>query len=62
MTNDIKRKRCVALLIAMLGEEHAISWWTRSNKQFKGETPEMVFERAPDDVYQYLLNCANGEW
>lgn len=62
MTNEQIRKRCEVLLIAMLGKEHAISWWTRSNKHFKGETPEAVFERAPDEVYQYLMNCAQAGW
>lgn len=62
MTNEQARKRCEALIIAMVGKEHAIIWWTKANRHFNGETPESVFERAPDEVYDYLLNCANGGW
>lgn len=57
------KKRCDALLQAMLGRQDLVDrWWTGSNKGFNGETPEKVFDRDPDQVYSYLIRCAEGEW
>ena len=46
----------------MVGERLAPMWWTKANKRFDGETPEVVFKRSPNEVYEYLLTCAYGGW
>ena len=61
MSNDI-RKECDKLITAMVGKKLAPSWWTKPNKHFGGATPEDVFKRSPNEVYEYLLTCAYGGW
>ena len=43
-------------------KEWAPLWWSGPNKHFDGETPEDVFKRTPEAVYDYLLTCAYGGW
>ena len=62
MDEQLLRKRCEALLLAMLGEELAEKWWTSSNKAFCGDTPEQKYSVAPNAVYAYLMRSAEGEW
>ena len=61
MSDDLYGK-CDRLIIAMVGERLAPMWWTKANKRFDGETPEVVFKRSPNEVYEYLLTCAYGGW
>ena len=61
MSNDI-RKQCDDLVLAMVGERLAPMWWTKANKRFDGETPDVAFKRSPNEVYEYLLTCAFGGW
>jgi hypothetical protein len=56
------RKRCEALITAMVGKELAEKWWTGPNKAFGGDTPEQIYSVAPSAVYAYLLKSAEGEW
>jgi len=56
------RKRCEALITAMVGKELAEKWWTRPNKAFGGDTPEQIYSVAPSAVYAYLMKSAEGEW
>lgn len=62
MDEQLLRKRCEALLLAMVGEELAEKWWTSSNKAFCGDTPEQIYSVAPNAVYAYLMRSAEGEW
>lgn len=56
------RKRCEALVIAMVGKELATQWWGSANKAFCGDTPEQIYSVAPSAVYAYLMKSAEGEW
>jgi hypothetical protein len=60
--NDELHGKCDRLITAMVGEEWAPLWWTGPNKHFNGEIPEVVFERSPNEVYDYLLTCSYGGW
>jgi hypothetical protein len=62
MIDDLLRQRCDALLVAMLGKDLASRWWSNPNKAFADETPEVIFNVAPNTVYAYLLKSAEGEW
>lgn len=57
------RKRCNALLTAMLGDATLVKgWWTTKNKAFKSSTPASVFDKDPVMVYSYLMRTSEGEW
>jgi hypothetical protein len=56
------RQQCDALLVAMVGPELVVKWWTSPNRAFANDTPELVFSTAPELVYAYLLKSAEGEW
>ena len=56
------RKRCEALVTAMVGKELAEKWWTGPNKAFGGDTPEQIYSVAPSAVYAYLMKSSEGEW
>ena len=56
------RKRCEALITAMVGAELAPKWWTGPNKAFGGDTPEQIYSVSPSSVYAYLMKSAEGEW
>ena len=56
------RKRCEALVTAMVGSEMAPKWWTGPNRAFGGDTPEQIYSVAPSAVYAYLMKSAEGEW
>ena len=62
MTNNRMRKRCEALIIAMVSKELSEKWWNSSNKAFGGKTPEEMYAVSPDKVYGYLMRSAEGEW
>lgn len=56
------RAKCEALLVAMLGIDLAVKWWSSPNKAFCGDTPEQIYSVAPSTVYAYLMKSAEGEW
>lgn len=60
--SEVLRNRCNILLTALLGKEHAESWWDSPNKRFDGETPRKVFDSEPNRVYNYLMEFAGGAW
>ena len=56
---DLK-KRCNALLLALLGkEEFCTSWWSSENIGFELRTPADAFDDNPLRVYNYLAFHAN---
>lgn len=55
---EIMLARCKVLVIAMLGKELAVNWWTSRNKAFDMQTPEEVWKTEPDKVYSYLMGEA----
>lgn len=56
------RKRCEALIIAMVGKILAKQWWNNPNKAFDDKTPEQMYSVSPTTVYTYLMNRTEGEW
>lgn len=56
------KKRCDALLTAMLGAALVEKWWNGPNKAFDMETPITVFEKDPNKVYSYLMGHVDGYW
>jgi hypothetical protein len=62
MTGEIMRRRCEALINALVGKEYAPLWWNSPNKAFAGSTPEQVYEVDPTSIYAYLVKSAEGEW
>ena len=53
--SEILRKRCDALLTALLGKNLVDNWWKSPNKAFCDDTPEVIFAVAPRTVYNYLM-------
>ncbi len=49
------RQRCEWLLTTLMGKDHVNLWWNSTNRTFDNQTPESVFVRDPNTVYQYLL-------
>ena len=56
------RKRCEALIIAMVGKVLARQWWNNPNRAFDGKTPEQMYSVEPTKVYAYLMSRSEGEW
>ena len=56
------RARCEALVVAMVGKELALKWWTGANRAFGGDTPEQIYSVAPSAVYAYLMKSADYHW
>ena len=43
------------MLFALIGSAELVSqWWKSPNWHFKLETPEVVWERNPDEVFDYV--------
>ena len=62
MNIELMRKRCDAVLLALVGStELAERWWISYNKAFN-QSPEKEFENNPNEVYNYLMRHAHGEW
>jgi len=57
MSMDIERKRnqCNIMLKALMGEGHYMEWWNSKNKAFDDRTPEEIWEKESDRVYEYLI-------
>jgi hypothetical protein len=55
-------KRSEALVIALIGELAAESWWSSANLSFENQTPRQQFETNPEKVYSYLLYHADGSY
>lgn len=62
MNEELMRKRCDALITAMVGKDLVEQWWNGPNKAFGGDTPEQIYSVAPSIVYAYLMKCLEGEW
>ena len=62
MDKDVMRKRCEALLTALVGKDLVGDWWNSPNKAFANETPEQTYSVAPTTVYTYLMHNAEGGW
>lgn len=43
------------VVIALVGEGSAESWWTSPNKGFYGKTPEEALAEDPRQVRDYLM-------
>jgi hypothetical protein len=57
---DNQKKRCNALLMAMLGSQALVEqWWVSPNRAFDMEQPVNVNKNS---VEQYLMNMAYGGW
>jgi hypothetical protein len=56
ITEHVAKQRSVALVIAMVGKDHADLWWGTPNKAFDGRTPAGVWIEDYQKVYMYLMN------
>jgi hypothetical protein len=56
------KQRSTALVIAMIGEQHANDWWESPNKAFDGRTPNYQWTIDYESVYKYLMKSSSGEW
>lgn len=56
---EVIRQRCDMLVVALVGKEMAPKWWQSENKAFDGKTPEVMFQKNPNAVYDYLMDYAN---
>ena len=59
---EIMLKRSQALVVAMLGRQAAESWWHSPNRAFENQTPHECFASNPEQVYQYLMGHAAGNY
>lgn len=56
----LRRQKCEALVVALVGKDLAVKWWQSPNKAFSMHTPEVIYKHAPDRVYQYLMSHYDG--
>lgn len=53
---DVLRKRCDAMLMALLGKDQLVDmWWASDNIYFGLAKPSAVFDDNPQAVYNYLV-------
>jgi len=57
-----RRQQCDALLEAMIGRNSISDWWQSPNRAFDMQTPDKVFDTSPDQVYNYLMQHAAGDY
>lgn len=62
MNEEVMRKRCEALLTALVGKDLVGDWWNSPNKAFCGDTPEQIYSVAPTVVYRYLMYNTERGW
>jgi hypothetical protein len=55
LSEKVMRKRCDALLTALLGKKMVLAWWNSKNKAFDGKTPEEHWKENSQSVYDYLM-------
>jgi hypothetical protein len=56
------KQRSVALVIAMVGDALADTWWSSPNKAFNGMTPAGQWIKDYESVYTYLMQHSQGGW
>lgn len=52
--------RCNFLLSALVGPEQVEKWWDSRNMAFDEKTPREIFDKDPQEVYNYLMRFADG--
>jgi hypothetical protein len=52
----LAKLRSNALVIAMVGKDHADQWWDTPNKAFDERTPVGMWVEDWQKVYLYLMN------
>ena len=52
------KKRCVALVVGLVGVELADEWWKSPNKAFDGKTPVNMWTEDFRRVHNYLMHHA----
>jgi hypothetical protein len=62
MTEHTMKQRSVALVIAMVGDALADTWWSSPNKAFDGMTPAGQWIKDHESVYTYLMQHSQGGW
>lgn len=50
------------VVIALVGEKNAETWWHSPNKAFNNKHPIDVLTDNPDKVKDYLLTHLNGDY
>jgi hypothetical protein len=50
------------LIVAMVGQKLAIDWWDRPNRAFNMKTPNEVWIKDRDFVYDYVVAHIDGQW
>jgi hypothetical protein len=58
LSEELMKKRCVALVTALVGRAHSDNWWYRHNKHFNN-TPQQVWKTDPAKVYKYLMGSVD---
>lgn len=52
---QLMRRRCDTIVLSMIGVDQSLNWWNSINNAFDGETPNEMFEKDPERVYNYLV-------
>jgi hypothetical protein len=47
-------------LSALVGPEQVEKWWDSRNMAFDEKTPREIFDKDPQEVYNYLMRFADG--
>lgn len=54
------RRRSESIVLALVGRDATQQWWSSRNKAFEMKTPEEMFEKNPEVVYNYLVGHVDG--
>lgn len=56
----LMRQRCETMILSMVGAETAPLWWNSKNYAFDGHTPNEMFDKNPEVVYNYVVGYVDG--
>lgn len=58
LTLEQLRQRSEMMVVTICGQQAAPQWWASPNKAFNMYSPQMMWQKDPKLVYQYLMHYA----
>jgi hypothetical protein len=60
MNQNLAKKQCDAILLALVGSSAVEQWWSSTNRAFDNRTPQEQWTQDYIVVYHYLMAQVSG--